>query len=118
MKNLDTSDFIGTTQYYRFTPLSKGVLTDGTYYVAKETNNFGLMQDILIDCMRPEIKEALDDGLVVVEIDTESFGLRYEDGNGNKILGYPLTGYPPLKIRLFLSWVTENKPVIYLPSEY
>lgn len=115
MDNL--SSFRGTTAWYRFSPLTNAVLTDGTKYVANETCNFGLMQDIAIDCMRPKIKKALNNGLVVVEVDTEGFGLRYEDGNGNKIYGYPLIGYNSLKIQLFVGWIEENVVCIYLPSE-
>lgn len=120
MKNgiLETSDFTGTTQWYRFSPLTRAVLTDGTKFVAEETGNYGLMQDIAIDCLRPKIKKALDKGLVVVKINTIKGKIIYEDGNDNQLLSYDLFGYNPLIIDLFISWAEDNAPCIYLKSEY
>lgn len=110
--------FTGTSYWYKFSPLTRAVLTDGTKYVAEQTNNFGLMQDVAIDCLRPKIKKALDNGLIVAEIDSEGHGIRYEDGDYNKIHSYKMTGYPPIKIRLFISLMEEGVPCIFLPSEY
>jgi len=119
MKDLDTSNFTGTTRYYRFSPITKAVLTDGTNYIATETENFGLMQDIALDLVgKQKVKHAMQNGFVVIDIDTESFGLKYSDGNNNALGGYPLIGYPELKIRLFAGWADEGVPVIFLPSEY
>ena len=119
MKDSDLSQFTGTSQYYKISPLTKAVLTDGSFYVAKETDNFGLMQDIGIDlCHHDKVKKHLQEGLILIKIDTEGSGLIYEDGNGNKIHSYPLYGYPPLKIELFSQLYDIGKPCIFLKSEY
>lgn len=115
---LNTRDFTGTTQWYRFSPLTRAVLTDGTKYVAEKTDNYGLMQDIAIDCMRPKIKKALNEGLIVVKIDTIIGKIIYKDGNYKELLSYDLINYSPLKIDIFVSWIEENTPCLYLPSEH
>lgn len=119
MKDLNLDQFTGTTLWHRISPLTKAVLTDGTKYVADETDNVGLMQDIGIDCMmRPKIKKALEEGVILVDIDTQGHGLIYKDGNYKKLYSYPLVGYPPLKIELFVSMMDEKTPCIMLKSEY
>lgn len=116
---LDLAHFHGTTHWYRFSPLTKAVLTDGTKCVADTTSNMGLMQDIGIDLQHePKLSKALDNGLVIIEIETPGFGLKYRDSLTNKVLKeYPLYGYPPLKIELWSDWIDFGTPCIYLPSE-
>ena len=121
VSKLDTaalSQFTGTAHWYRISPLTPAVLTDGTKYVAEVTDNLGLMQDIALDMRRPKCIKALDDGLVIVDIDTEGFGLRIMDGNEKKLCQYPLYGYPSLKIRIFVAWMERGVPCLFLPSEY
>lgn len=120
-RTLDTSGFTGTSQWHRISPLCKVVLTDGVLYVAKETNNGGLFQDIGIDlCYHEKFKPFRrgDEYLIVIDIDTEGEGLTYMDGNKKKIHTYKLTGYPPLKITVWASMADEVSPCIFLPSEY
>lgn len=120
MQQLDLSNFHGTTQWYRFSPLTKAVLTDGTKYVAEQTNNFGLMQDIGIDlCLHEKISKQINSGkLIIIDIDTNGKGLEYKNGYEKIIHSYPLIGYESLKIRLFSSLLSKEIPCIYLPSEY
>ena len=118
MKQLDLSGFHGSEQFARFSPLTKAVLTEGVVFVAQETDNFGLMQDIGVDCDHAsKLHAALQDGLVCVDIDSDGFGIKYTDGNGKLLKKYPLSGYPSIKVMLWIA-LNEFVPTIMLPSEY
>lgn len=115
---IDTSAFHGTENWYRFSPLTRHVITEGVKYVAEKSDNFGLMQDICIDLDLPRIWSHLEDGIVGIEIDTEGFGLKFSDGNGKVLWEYELSGYPKLKIKLFAGLLDEKTATLLLPTEY
>ena len=46
MLDIDLNNFTGTEAYYRWTPLSKSVLTDGTKYVAEKLQAYWLFDAI------------------------------------------------------------------------
>lgn len=115
---LDTSQFHGTETWYKFNPITQDVLTDGTKYVAEQTDNFGLMMDISLWLKEPKLNKACYEGIVAIKIDTEKEQIVFEDGNGNLLKKTKLWGYPLLKITIWAAMLDEKTKVLMLPSEY
>ena len=127
MNKIDTSQFIGTEQYYRIRPWPI-VLTEGAKYVADTAGAFWLMDKIgaLIyqhDAAQEPTK--LGDGFFVVKLtvaEDKSAKITYDDGNGNAVSIeelIPHTDYPDPELMLYVQWGGQAlRWVAMVPSEY
>ena len=111
----ELEQFTGTTQYYRID--RKTLLTDGTYYLCKQTGAFWLMA--VFSSHLIELKP--DEWFVVLRLDVsgESAKVVIEDGNSNVLATQEIeyTDFPLNQITLYACWDSEHW-VLMLPSEY
>lgn len=111
--------FIGTEHYYRFSPLSPSVLTDGTKYVADEAGAYWLfetIESILADRDAHEISPFISIELLTTK---NTASLTVGDGNGVVIqkMKIPYTDFPLPSFTAYACW-SEGFWVHMLPSEY
>jgi len=106
--------FYGSEQFYKLSPFSQIVATDGVKYVADSCDSYWLVTDILAFQLEPKVKK---EGFQVwkLSVKDNSGTLTCEDGNGNVVYKNEgiNTDFPLDEITL---WVTDG--VILLPSEY
>ena len=111
----ELEQFTGTTQYYRID--RKTLLTDGTYYLCKQTGAFWLMA--VFSSHLIELKP--DEWFVVLRLDVsgESAKVVIEDGNSNVLATQEIeyTDFPLNQITLYACWDSEHW-VLMLPGEY
>ena len=118
MKKFDPAQlsyFTGTEKYYRIS--RRHLLTDGTKYLAEETECFWMMDAIASHLC--EIGTADWFVLVRVEVMEGRAVMIYGDGNGREHARQeiPYTDFPLNSITLYACWDGEHW-VIMLPSEY
>ena len=118
MKQFDSNklgQFMGTGRYYRIS--RRHLLTDGTRYLAEQTDCFWL-----IDAIASHLSEiGTAEWFVVIKptVKRTSAVMVYEDGNGKELARQeiPYTDLPLTHIDLYACWDSEHW-VIMLPSEY
>lgn len=109
----ELDQFFGTENYYQH--LSDYRYTDGVHYVAERAGAYWLIDLVLINQMRPEIKrEEFQVWVLKVDLSKNSATITCEDGNYNSVFNENIefTTFPLSEIKFFV----ENK-VMYLPSE-
>ena len=120
MLDINLNDFTGTQAYYRWTPLSKSVLTDGTKYVADKLQAYWLFDalDIFIDDTQIDNK-FLDMYFSTLTVKDETGTLSIEDGNGGVVATqtFEYTDFPLPEIKIWSSYNGQFF-VHMLPSEY
>ena len=107
--------FVGTERYYRIS--RRHLLTDGTKYLAEETECFWLMDAVSSHLM--EIGTAEWFVVVKTTVKRTRSVMVYEDGNGNELARREIayTDLPIEHISLYACWDGEHW-VIMLPGEY
>ena len=109
------SQFTGTDGYFRIS--RRHLLTDGTKYLAEQTECFWLMDAIVTHLV--EIGTA--DWFVVVKTTVQNSAalMVYSDGNGKEHARQeiPYTDFPLAEQTLYACWDGEHW-VLMLPSEY
>ena len=111
----ELSQFVGTTQYYKFSALTKMVLTDGTKYLAEEAGCYWLFDIVAsYQCEKKVKGEEFQVWNLKVNKDNSAV-VTCEDGNDNEIVKQliPYTDFPLKEMKLFF----QNN-VCFLPSEY
>ena len=120
MLDLNLNDFTGTQAYYRWTSLSKSVLTDGTKYVADKLQAHWLFDalDIFIDDTQIDNK-FLDMYFSTLTTFNKTGTLSIEDGNGRELAlqNFEYTDFPLPEIKIWSSYNGQFF-VHMLPSEY
>ena len=119
----EMSMFTGTEAYHRWTPLSKGVLTDGCKYVAEQLQAHWLFDAIASHIDFGDLPD-LDMYFSTFTMDGDSGKLSIEDGNGKVVAtqSFEYTSFPLEQIKIW-SASTDTKErgpffVHMLPSEY
>ncbi len=126
MTALDLSGFTGTSQYVRWSPLFKDVLTEGTHHVAEEFGAYWLFDLIASHLMgikaKGEGEGFVTANLTVLRRDgVHKATVVMTDGNDNQLAKQDIdyTDFPAGEIRFFAVFDhTLNGYVIMLPTEY
>jgi hypothetical protein len=111
----DLLQFIGTTQWYRYSLVSTVTYTDGAQYVAEHGGAYWLIDIIATMQIDKRIRaESFQVWKLVVKPDRTGM-VTCEDGNGKKVYRQELefTDFPLPEIAFYC---TDN--VIMLPTEY
>lgn len=104
--------FTGTERYYKFSPLSKLVLTDGVKYLADKAGAYWLL-DIIVSYQHQLRNEGFQDWVLTVK---DGKGIvTCTDGNSKQLVKQQIdfTDFPLDGISLYCM-----DGVILLPSEY
>ena len=109
------SHFTGTEKYYRIS--RRHLLTDGTMYLAEETECFWMMDAIAVHL--GEISTADRFVHVRVTVNGNRATMIYEDGSGHEHARQeiPYMDFPMHAISLYACWDGEHWAIM-LPGEY
>ena len=119
----EMSMFTGTEAYHRWTPLSKGVLTDGSKYVAEQLQAYWLFDAIASHIDFGDLPD-LDMYFSTLTTFNKTGTLSLEDGNGREIAlqNFDYTDCPLTGIKIWsVSTDSEERGPFFvhmLPSEY
>ena len=119
MLDIDLNNFTGTEAYYRWTPLSRSVLTDGTKYVADKLQAYWLFDAIASHIDFGESTKFLDMYFSTLTVKDKTGTLSIEDGNGGVVATqtFEYTDFPLPEIKIWSSYNGQFF-VHMLPSEY
>ena len=119
----EMSMFTGTEAYHRWSPLSKGVLTDGCKYVAEQLQAHWLFDAIASHIDFGDLPD-LNMYFSTLTIFNKTGTLSIEDGNGRELAlqNFEYTEFPLTEIKIWsVSTATEQSGKFFvhmLPSEY
>lgn len=112
-------NFIGTDHYYEYNPqLHKGILTDGTMYVAQTCGAFWLFDKIFAKQLDAKLQMNPFQSWKLKRQRANVFTLICTDGNGNKLAHSEIrfSDFPLDEIEI---WVEKGeRDVALLPSEH
>lgn len=116
----DLRQFTGTTQWHRWSHLTRLVCTDGAKYLAEEASAYWLLDAIASHQNAPALKDSaqlqeFQVWLLIVNADKYCRLTCAEDSDGEPVVvqNIEFTDFPLKEIKLY---VCDN--VVLLPSEY